>query len=118
VVLQKPLFGWGLLSAGPVLSAASGHPNFVDDTYLQYLVELGVLGFAAFALLIFAALGTAVRQPWSALHLSRLLALVCFLGTAALASFLNTTQGYAAFVLVVALATAGAQAAPSETSSG
>ena len=44
VLLQKPLFGWGLLSAGPVLSAAIGHPCYVDDTYVTYLVELGVLG--------------------------------------------------------------------------
>jgi O-antigen ligase len=118
VLLQKPLFGWGLLSAGAVLSAATGHTNYVDDTYVQTLVELGALGFAAFALLIFAALGTAVRLPWSAVHLSRLLALVMLLGMAALASFLNITQGYAAFVIVVALATVGAPAAHPETRSG
>jgi hypothetical protein len=103
VLLKKPLFGWGLLSAAPVLSAQIGRTNYVDNTYVGYLVELGLLGSAGFALLVLSTLGTAVRRPWSPAHISRVLALVALLGMAALASFLGITQGYAAFVLVIAL---------------
>jgi O-antigen ligase len=117
VLLKKPLFGYGLLSAGPVLSAAIGRPNYIDDTYVQYLVELGVLGFAAFALLVLATLGRAVRLPWSPVHISRMLALVVLLGMAALASFLSITQGHAAFVLLLALVVIGAPAAHADTRS-
>ena len=84
---------------------------------MQYLVELGVLGFAAFALLVLATLGRAVRLPWSPVHISRMLALVVLLGMAALASFLSITQGHAAFVLLLALVTIGAPAAHTDTKS-
>ncbi len=118
VLLEKPLFGWGLLSAGPVLSAQIGKPNYVDNTYVQWLVELGMLGLAAFGLLMLAVLGAAARLTWSPAHLSRVLALVVLLGMSALASFFSITQGYAAFVLVLALATIGAMGTDSDLAPG
>jgi O-antigen ligase len=104
VLVEKPLFGWGLLSAGPVLSGQIGHPNYVDDTYIQYLVELGVVGFTAFMLMLLVMLVKAARLPWSPVHVARFLALLALMGMSGLASFLSITQGFAAFVVVMALA--------------
>ena len=114
VLLEKPLFGWGLLNAAPVLSAQVGHPTFIDDTYVTWLVELGLFGIAAFGLLVLAALRAALRMPWSPVRLSRLLALAVLLGMVVFASFLSITQGYAGFVLLVALATVEVEAKPAE----
>jgi hypothetical protein len=114
VLLEKPLFGWGLLNAGPVLSAQVGHPEFVDDTYITCLVELGLFGIAALGLLVLAAARAALRGPWSPVRLSRLFAPAVLLGMMVFASFLSITQGYAGFVLLVALATLEVEARPAE----
>ena len=105
VVREKPLFGWGLLSAPTVLSAATGKANYVDDTYVQILVEQGLLGFLAFGLLVLATFWVALRRPRSPVQLSRILAVLGVLGMCVLASFLSVTQGYAAFCLLLVLAT-------------
>jgi O-antigen ligase len=110
VLLQRPLFGWGLLMAGPVLTAHLGHPSYVDDTYLTWLVELGMIGVAAFTLLILSALRMAVPLPRSPARLSRVFALVMLVGMVVFASFLSITQGYAGFVLIFTLVTLGAEA--------
>ena len=105
VVQQKPLLGWGLLSAPHMLSEATGQHNYVDNSFLQIVVELGLMGFLAFGVLIVATFWIGLRMPRSPAQISRILALLGVLGMSALASFLSVTQGYAAFCLLVVLVT-------------
>ena len=102
----KPLFGWGLLSAQTVISRETGQPNYIDDTYVQWLVELGLVGFGSFMFLVIAILVKGSGSEGTPEQISRILAMLALLGMCALASFLSITQGYAAFFLVAALLTA------------
>jgi O-antigen ligase len=113
-LVEKPLFGWGLLSAAPILSGRLGHPTFVDNTYLTDLVELGLLGCAAFALLVLASLRRALFIPRTPIHLSRVFAVLSFLAMAGFVSILSITQGYAGFVILMALVSVEAKAGSPE----
>ncbi len=103
-VRRRPVLGWGLLSAKRVVADELGHPNFVDDAYLVILIELGIAGLAAFFVLV----GGVFRRilPFrSPLGASQVIALVVLLAFGVVAANLATSQGYALFWLVAALAT-------------
>jgi hypothetical protein len=102
-IQARPLFGWGLLSDSTVLSSIIGKTNAVDDTYLSLAVEMGLVGLAAFALLV-ASIVAATRRGWrSARGLALALAVVSVLAMAAFASVFQVTQGYAALSVLAAL---------------
>ena len=63
-VRQHPLFGWGLLTDMSVLTGFIGERNYVDNAYLSFLVELGIVGTVSFLSLIgvIVVLG---RRAWS-----------------------------------------------------
>ncbi len=60
---QRPLFGWGLLTAQMVAADVLGHPNFVDNAYCVIAIELGLIGLVAFM----AVLGTVLMPAAHAL---------------------------------------------------
>jgi hypothetical protein len=99
-----PLFGSGLLTDMTVLSAVIGKKNYVDNTYLSLAIEIGLVGLAGFLLLV-AAMVAATRRGWSSARgLAMALAVAAVLGMALLASVLQSTQCYAAFFVLGALA--------------
>ena len=107
-ISAKPLFGWGLLSDSTVLSDIIGKQNYVDNTYLSLAVETGLFGLGAF-LLLAAAIVLVTRRAWATpLGLSLSIAVAGVLGMGILASVLQVTQAYAAFVVLAALAVAAA----------
>lgn len=109
-VSERPLLGWGLLSAKRVAEAKLGHPNFVDNTYLVLLIEQGVVGLATFLVLVAAT----VMSAWpvrSALVASQLVAILAILGFGMFAATLATSQGWALFWVVCGLAVGTAASA-------
>ena len=103
----RPLLGWGLLSAKRVALAELGHQNFIDNTYLVIVMEQGLLGFAAFAMLILMSLA-AMLPVRGVLAVSQILAFGAMLAFGAVAAILATSQGYAMLWLLGGLAVAGA----------
>ncbi len=102
----KPLFGWGLLSGMTVLSGLIGQISYVDNMYLSLLVELGLVGTGSFLFLAGVIVARASRAWRSPIGLALSIALVAELILALFASTLESTQGYAAFFIVAALALA------------
>ena len=102
-VRERPLFGWGLLSGRIVLEAIIEGRSYVDSTYLQLLVEFGLVGSASFLLLVAAILRGSRRTWGSAGGLALGLAIVGYLGMSALASTLTSTQMHAAFFVLAGL---------------
>ena len=102
-VSERPLLGWGPLSAKRVAQAHLGHPNFVDNTYFVLLIEQGVVGFAALLVVIVATVMAAwpTRSP---LALSQFVAILAILGFGMFAATLATSQGWALFWVVCGLA--------------
>ncbi len=104
-----PVFGWGLLSDVTVLSEIIGTRNWVDNTYLSYLVTLGVAGCAGFIVLMAAILATS-RRGWRTPNgLALAISVVAILGMGLLASIFQSSQGYAAFFVLAALLSAAAR---------
>jgi hypothetical protein len=100
---QKPVFGWGLLRAKEVVTSIGGSANYVDSSYLVIVVEMGIVGLAAFLALI-ASVFAASRPAWSNAHGMALgLGWVSILVMSIVAAYLNVTQGYATFWLLAAL---------------
>ncbi|MEA2677476.1 MAG: hypothetical protein QOJ81_1617 [Chloroflexota bacterium] len=107
-IAARPLFGWGLLNDMSVLSGILGTKNYVDDTYLSLAIETGLVGLGAFVLLAATIVAATLRDWSSARGLALAIALASLLGMAVFASFLQSTQGYAAFFVLAALAVAAA----------
>lgn len=107
-VRQHPLFGWGLLTDVGVLSGLIGVPNYVDNAYLSFLVELGIVGTASFLLLIGLIVVIGRRAASSGLGLAIWVALVGYLAMGLFASNLKASQGYAALFVIGALTLAAA----------
>lgn len=103
-----PLFGWGLLNDMSVVGAIIGRGNWVDSIYLSYLVEMGIVGTGSFVLLLVAILRVSRRTWQSAAGLALGIALAGGLVMGAFASTLTSTQMYAAFFVLAALALAAA----------
>ena len=106
-VRQHPLFGWGLLTDMSVLSGLIGVRNYVDNAYLSFLVELGIVGTVSFIFLI-GAVVVLGRKAWSStVGMALGVALVGYLAMGLFASNLKASQGYAAlFVLAAGVAAA------------
>lgn len=99
-----PLFGSGLLSDMTTLSAVIGKKNYVDNTYLSVAIATGLVGLGAFLVLVTSMLA-ATRRGWpTAQGLAMALAIGTVLGMGMLASVLQSTQCYAAFFVLCALA--------------
>jgi O-antigen ligase len=108
-IRARPVFGWGLLSDASVLSGIIGQPNYVDNSYLSFAVDTGIVGAGAFVLLATSILG-ATRHGWnSALGLALSIAVAAVLAMSAFASVFQVTQGYAAFFVLAALAVVAAR---------
>ncbi len=107
-ITARPLFGWGLLSDMSVLGNIIGARNFVDNTFLSFAIEMGLVGLGAFLLLV-VSIVFATRGAWATPRgLALLIALATVLGMGVLASVLQASQSYAAFFVLAALAVAGA----------
>jgi hypothetical protein len=105
-IAARPLFGWGLLSDMTVLGNIIGRRNFVDNTFLSFAIEIGLVGLGAFLFLV-ASIVLATRRVWATpCSLALLVALGTVLGMGVLASILQASQSYAAFFVVAALAVA------------
>jgi O-antigen ligase/polysaccharide polymerase Wzy-like membrane protein len=102
-VAQRPLFGWGLLSARSVVATIGGSPNYVDSSYLAMAVEMGLVGLATFLALTVAVAITGFPARLSADGLSLLIALGALLGMSVVAAYFNVTQGYSTLWLLAAL---------------
>lgn len=104
---ERPILGFGPLSAKPVVAQELGHPNFVDNAYLVILVEQGIAGLAAFLVLTASILRPALpaRSPLST---SQIVAIASLLAFGLVAANLATTQGYALNWMTAALAAATA----------
>ncbi len=114
-IQAHPLFGWGLLSDLSVLTSISGKKNYVDDTYLSFAIEMGLVGLGSFVLLV-GSIVFAARRAWrSAQGLALTIAVLGVLGMAVLASVLTASQGYAAFFVLGGLAVAAASRQYSST---
>jgi len=104
----NPLFGWGLLTDVRVLSDLIGVTNFVDNAYLSLLVELGIVGSAAFVFLL-GVIVLLTRRAWSsAFGLALSIAPICDLAMGVFATTFKASQGYAALFVLAALALAAA----------
>jgi len=115
---ERPLFGWGPLTAKGIVSERLGHDNWVDNTYIAFLVEGGVVGLAAFVGLVLVVVGAALRNRGQPAGSARAVALLTMLGSAGFAAFFSLSQGYAAFWLIAGLATPTLLAAPAHRESG
>ena len=51
-VRQRPLLGLGPSFRKASREAELGHPNYIDNTYLAIVIELGIAGLVAFLFLI------------------------------------------------------------------
>lgn len=118
-ILQQPVFGHGLLKGADALGAVTGHPNYVDNTYLQVAIEQGLVGLGSLLVLLGAVVKTAVQRRHAPAGLSVLLAVITLLVMCVVVSFFSFTQSYALFWLVAAVATApfNPQALPEAASS-
>lgn len=118
-VQERPLFGWGLLSAKDVAKAKLGHLNYVDNGYLVFMIDTGLVGLVTFLALVGMILLDVVRRlrrRTGPLLLSQLVAFASLLAFSVVAAFWATSQGYAAFWIVASLAVATAEATVSDTS--
>jgi O-antigen ligase len=102
---ERPVFGWGPLNAKAVVAERLGYKNWVDNTYVAFLVEGGVAGLATFVALAFVVLAFAFRNRAEPRGAARAVALLALLGASAFAAFFSLSQGYAAFWLLGGLAT-------------
>jgi hypothetical protein len=102
-VSQRPLFGWGLLTAKEVVTDVGGKTNYVDSSYLALLVDLGLVGFGAFLVLLTGIAHAAWGAHRSAIGVSLGLAFIAVLAMSGLAAFLMITQGYALTWMLAAL---------------
>lgn len=102
-VAERPLFGWGLLSAKDVVSRIAGAPNYVDSTYLVLAVELGLVGLAAFVVLAMAIARAGIGAIRTSLGSAVAFSLLSVLGMSVVAAFLVITQGYALTTVLAAL---------------
>jgi hypothetical protein len=101
--VERPLFGWGLLSGKDVALAQLGTPNYVDNSYLVLLIEVGLVGLVAFLLLVSAVLVPAVRARLSATGTARLVACLSLVFSGMFAAVFSVTQLYAGFWVVCGL---------------
>lgn len=66
---DRPLQGWGLQAGEALFTAVQGAPGFsffrpsVHNSYLQLLLELGLLGAAGMLVLLAVVVGAAARRP-------------------------------------------------------
>ena len=105
-ISARPFFGWGLLSDMAVLGAFIGERNYVDNIYLSFLIDFGVIGTGAF-LFLTVAIVAASRQSWrTPIGFALALALATELGMGILCSTLTSTQNYALFFGLAGLAVA------------
>jgi O-antigen ligase len=103
---ERPLFGWGPLNAKAVVEERLGYKNWVDNTYVAFLVEGGIAGLATFVGLAFVVVAIALHNRGDPRGAARAVALLALLGASAFAAFFSLSQGYAAFWLLGGLATA------------
>jgi len=110
---ERPLFGWGPLSAKEVGLANLGHINYIDNGYLVILIEFGLLGLGSFLVLL-ASIGFVIlpqlRGQTATLLFSQTVAITSLLAFSVVAAFWATSQGYATFWTLVALAVGTAEA--------
>lgn len=100
-VQKRPLFGSGLLTAKSVAAGELGRTNYVDNSYLALLIELGIVGTFFFGVLLLLILRRALAADRSDPHsVAGAIAVMALLVGAGFAATLTTTQGYSAFWLV------------------
>lgn len=103
-VNESPLFGRGLLRGPEAIADKLGSNIPLDSSYLQMLVEMGVVGLTAFVALVAVVMRPVLvgaRDPEGAAYLAALFCLVVMSG---LSSYLHLTQGYASLWLLGGLA--------------
>ena len=102
-VAERPILGWGLLTAKDVVTSTGGSINYVDSSYLVVVVEMGLAGLAALLALLFAIAWQARYAVRVREGLALVLAVASIVVISLVAAFLQITQGYALFTLLIAL---------------
>ena len=113
--LQAPLFGWGLRSIGPMITASGLHwgsyvPPHLHNAYLQIAVGLGAIGLTLLA----AMCAVLLRDLWRARRLPQLDPCLCWtlLGSLAIVLIVNVfdfllwSNGYMRTPLMILLGAA------------
>lgn len=102
---ERPLFGWGFSSVKEVAEGFLGHMNYVDSSYLLMLIQLGLVGFGSFVVLVLAAtVPAAVALPrFHPAESAVFVALVGFLTMGLVVPLLASSQLVSLFSVLLAI---------------